>query len=83
MVRARHPATAASFVEFLTAGVGPVSLMSAEVARRDLFGVMGFAPPSWVDLANGARPPPSPEVEPDWLRTGWQHEASFGSEKPN
>ena len=48
MVRAKHPTTAASFVEFLAAGVGPVSLMSAEVARRDLFGVMGFAPPSWV-----------------------------------
>ena len=79
MVRARHPATAASFVEFLTAGVGPVSLMSAEVARRDLFGVMGFAPPSWVDLANGARP--SPEVEPDGWRTGWQHEASSRVER--
>ena len=39
-VRARCPATAVSFVEFLT-GVGPVSLLSAEVARRDLFGVMG------------------------------------------
>ena len=39
IVRARHPPTAVSLVEFLTAGVGPVSLMSTEVARRDLLGV--------------------------------------------
>ena len=87
MVRARNRATAASFVEFLTGGIGPVSLMSAEVARRDLFGVMEFAPPSWVDLANSARPP---HLLRSSLMGGAQvgnmklhREWSAGSEKPN
>ena len=30
---------------------------SAEIARRDLSGVMEFEPPTWLELAHGARPP--------------------------
>ena len=52
-------------------------LRSAAEARKDLIGVMGFEPPSWQAVSDGARPPfREPEdVEPGTVRRGWQHEA--------
>ena len=64
MVRGRHRAVADTMVTSLTDGVGPPSLMSAETARRDLSGVMEFVPPTWFELAHGARPP-SPPADSD------------------
>ena len=77
MVRGRHRAVADTMVTSLMDGVGPPSLMSAETARRDLSGVMEFAPPTWSELAHGARPPSPPaDLDPSDWRTGWQHEAA-------
>ena len=77
MVRARHRAVADTMVTSLTDGVGPPSLVSAETARQDLSGVTEFEPPTWLELAHGARPlsPPADSDLSDW-RTGWQHEAA-------
>ena len=77
MVRGRHRAVADTMVTSLMDGVSPPSLMSAETARRDLSGVMEFAPPTWPELAHGARPPSPPaDLDPSDCRTGWQHEAA-------
>ena len=77
IVRGRHRAVADTMVTSLMDGVGPPSLMSAETARRDLSGVMEFAPPTWSELAHGARPPSPPAgLDPSDWRTGWQHEAA-------
>ena len=48
-----------------------------------LTGVQGFEPPSWEDLAEGARPPfhDVVEQEPGVWRHGWQHEASSRVER--
>ena len=48
------------------------------MCARDLVGVGGFDPPSWISLANGARPHTrQPEdFEPGGVRQGWQHEAA-------
>ena len=69
--------TQSTMVTPLTDGNGPPSLVSAESARRDLAGVMEFAPPTWFELARGARPPSPPaDSDPSDWRTGWQHEAA-------
>ena len=77
MVRGRDRAVADTMVTSLTNGIGPPSLVSAERARQDLSGVMEFEPPSWLELAHGARPPSPPaDSDPSDWRTGWQHEAA-------
>ena len=47
-------------------------------AWRDLEGVGGFAPPSWGEVAMGARPEfrELVDLEPGDMRDGWQHEAA-------
>ena len=39
--------------------------------------MLGFVPPTWEDLAHGARPPPAEfeDMEP-WSGRGWQHVAA-------
>ena len=77
MVRGRHRAVADTIVTFLTDGPGPPSLVSAESVRRDLSGVMDFVPPTWLELAHGARPPiPRADSNPSEWSTGWQHEVA-------
>ena len=77
MVRCRHRAVADTMVTQLTDGIGPPSLVSAEIARRNLSGVMEFEPPTWLELTHGARPPSLPaDSDPSDWRTGWQHEAA-------
>ena len=50
---------------------------------RTLTGTMGFEPPSWRALADGARPEPQEpdEFEPGISRQGWQHEAASRVER--
>ena len=58
-------------------------LEAAAEARRELVGVMGFEPPFWQAMSDGARPPlREPEdVEKGTVRRGWQHEACFRAER--
>ena len=58
MIRERHHVVAAHIVECLTGGSDVASLASVIDAASDLREFHGFDPPSWSDLANGARPPP-------------------------
>ena len=62
---------------------GPPSLMAASRAAGELRGASGFDPPSWQDLANGARPPchDLDDQEPGVVRHGWQHEAASRVER--
>ena len=69
--------------EELEEGVDTPALHAAASCADELTGVMGFAPPSWSDLALGARPPPreAEDWEPGAQRRGWQHEASSRVER--
>ena len=77
MILERHPDVARLLVGQLEEPTTPCFQAVARVAR-DLTGVHGFEPPSWRELAMGARPEPwEPEdFEPGCTRDGWQHEAS-------
>ena len=55
-IKARHPEVADSILPLMHQD-WPPSLMAASRAAGELRGVSGFDPPSWQDLANGARPP--------------------------
>ena len=81
MIKARHPEVADSILHLMHQD-GPPSLMAASRVVGELRGVSGFDPPSWQDLANGARPPfhDLEDQEPGVVRHGWQHEAvaTFG-----
>ena len=75
MIYRRHHGVATGFLECLTHGAGPPSLVAAHTAREELSGVLGFEPPSWHAVLHG-RPPPPDEFDPGSWRTGWQHEAA-------
>ena len=78
MVLSRHHEVAVRFVVNLEGAPDTQSLGAAAAAMWSLRGTMGFEPPSWRALAEGARPGPvEPEdIEPGSVRRGWQHEAS-------
>ena len=68
MVFARHPGVAHCFVVQL----------EGHPSVRVLRGTMGFDPPTWMSLCEGARPEilEPDDFEPGIERGGWQHEAS-------
>ena len=76
MVKARHPVIAEELIHALDDRGGGVHVDSASESRDHLIR-MGFLAPSWVDVANGARP----RREDDWedaprtSQQGWQHKA--------
>ena len=53
MLQNRHSNVAEAFLECLTVGAGPPSLVAAHSAREELSGVMGFEPPSWHVVLHG------------------------------
>ena len=74
MIFNRHPHFANLFVHELE-GAREGALGAA--TRRAVTGVLGFDPPTWEDLAHGARPPPAePEDMEPWSGRGWQHVAA-------
>ena len=83
MIHARHRDVASQFVYALENDLGGPCLSAAAQARRTLTGVMGFEPPSWQAVAEGARPEirPPDEFEPGGVRPGWQHEAASRTEE--
>ena len=70
MVLSRHRDVATRFVVNLEGAPDTPSLGAAASAMWSLTGSMGFGPPSWRALAEGARP------EKGSVRRGWQHEAA-------
>ena len=73
MMQARHPRVLAEILaELGDRSVSPC-LEEARRAAWDLFGVMGFEPPSWHAMVNGARLPHDGEQEPGSFERGWQH----------
>ena len=83
MIQERQPELAAQVELSLEEGVDTPALHAAASCAIELIGVMGFAPPSWSNLALGARPPPreAEDLEPGAQRRGWQHEASSRVER--
>ena len=76
MIFNRHPNVANLFVHELE-GAREGALGAAAEARRAVTGVLGFDPPTWEDLAHGARPPlAEPEDMEPWSGHGWQHVAA-------
>ena len=70
MIFNRHPHVANLFVHELE-GAREGALGAAAEARRAVTGVLGFDPPTWEDLAHGARPPPAePEDMELWSGRG-------------
>ena len=57
MMQARHPRVVAEILAELGDRSASPCLEEARRAAWDLFGVMGFEPPSWHAVVNGARPP--------------------------
>ena len=78
MIKERHPMVAELFVGSLEGVPDTPYLREAAEAAKSLGGVMGFEPPSWLDLEAGVRPEDwDPEdCEPGRIRSGWQHEAA-------
>ena len=78
MIVGRHPRVARQLVAELEHEPQTRFLQAAEMARRQLTGVMGFDPPSWEAAVAGTRPPlrEPDHFEPGTVRSGWQHEAS-------
>ena len=76
MIRRRHPSVAGQLVNQLQGNPEAPFLRAEEKASNELMGVMGFEPPSWQDMSEGARPPPlePKDEEPGTVRRGWQHE---------
>ena len=76
-IDARHPAVAESFVRELEGHPHTPCLRAAQEAAWALEGVMGWSPPSWFAIWNGARPDTHQpeEFEPGGKR-GWRHEAA-------
>ena len=70
MIHARHREVASQFVYALENDLGGPCLSVVAQARRTLTTVMGFEPPSWQAVAEGARPETQPpdEFEPGGVR---------------
>ena len=83
MVFARHPGVAHCFVEQLDGHPSTPFLSAAAASVRTLRGTMGFDPPTWQSLCEGARPEvlEPDDFEPGLERGGWQHEASSRVER--
>ena len=83
IISARHPAVADMIIRELVGHPVTPCLSAASRIARDLVGDGGFEPPSWISLANGARPHMrQPEdSEPGGVRQGWQHEAASRVER--
>ena len=56
MINARRPAVADMIIRELDGHPVTPCLSAASRIARDLVGVGGFEPPSWISLAHGARP---------------------------
>ena len=56
MIRARHLVVVDMIIRELEGHPVTPCLRGASMCARDLVGVGGFDPPSWISLANGARP---------------------------
>ena len=78
MIQERHPAVAGMIIEALELGPQTPTLAAVAESAAEVAGVQGFEPPSWRELAHGARPPlrEPDENEPGGMRRGWQHEAA-------
>ena len=83
MVFSRHHEVAVRFLVSLEGAPDTQSLGAAAAAMWSLRGTMGFEPPSWRALVEGARPGPvEPEdLEPGGVRRGWQHEAASHADR--
>ena len=83
MISARHPAVVDMIIRELDGHPVTPCLSAASRIVRDLVGVGGFEPPSWISLVNGARPHmrQPEEYEPGGVRQGWQHEAASRVER--
>ena len=75
MMQARHLRVVAKILAELGDRSASPCLEEAGRAAWDLMGVMGFEPPSWHAVVNGARTPPDGEQEPGSFERVWQHEA--------
>ena len=72
MINARHPAVAGSIVRALETNV-EVPFVREVQRCVDTLADAEFAVPSWEELADGVRPPPShDEEEPIQSKHGWQ-----------
>ena len=73
MICARHPAVADMIIRELDEHPVTPCLSAASRIARDMIGVGGFEPPSWISLANGSLPHMrQPEdYEPGGVRLGW------------
>ena len=56
MIHARHPAVSDMIIRELDGHPVTPCLSAASRIARDLVSIGGFEPPSWISLANGARP---------------------------
>ena len=83
MIQERHPAVAGMIIEALELGPQTPTLAAVAESAAEVAGVQGFEPPSWRELAHGARPPlrEPDENEPSGMRRGWQHEAASRVER--
>ena len=81
MMQARHPRVVAEILAELGDRSASPCLEEVRRAAWDLFGVMGFEPPPWYAVVNGARPAHDGEQEPGSFERGWQHEASSRVER--
>ena len=79
----RHPGVAHCFVEQLEGNPLTSFLSAAAASVRILRGTMGFDPPTWQSLCEGARPEllEPDDFEPGMERGGWQHEAASRVER--
>ena len=83
MIFARHPGVVHCFVEQLEGHSLTPFLSAAAASVRVLRGTMGFDPPTWQSLCEGARPEllEPDDFEPGTERGGWQHEAASRVER--
>ena len=82
-LRQRYPLLAAEYVAELETGVQNTECLKEVLAAESLLRREGYLPPSYVDLAEGAKPPnpPPSELDPGERRHGWQYFAASTREK--
>ena len=78
MIHERHPEVAGVLLEQLNGEPDPPCLLEAQEAARRVSRATGWEPPSWNELAAGARPEgvDQDQFEPWDPHRGWQHEAA-------